>query len=256
VIILLYVDNTGIRSNCPQLVEKFHADVRANDKIDLNFTGDLSWFLGVRYSYGDDGSVSCDQQHYIEAMAKKWLLEGRDVSSSEDFVKEIQPCKLTLMCNVDLDSIASSEKPGDEAFVAKYQKLIGERLYLSVNTIGEYAKQVVRYAWGRRDAKLTWCASKAKVPLRPGDIGSFADSSWADVKPSRKSTNCHYILCNNALVHWCSKIASILATSTTEAELISAASCDQHVAFCRKLADELGSSRLNQLFFGRITMVD
>ncbi len=42
-IILLYVDNTGIRSNCPQLVEKFHVDVRANDKIDLHFTGDLSW---------------------------------------------------------------------------------------------------------------------------------------------------------------------------------------------------------------------
>ena len=47
VIILLYVDNTDIRSNCPQLVEKFHADARANDKIDLNFMGDLSWFLGV-----------------------------------------------------------------------------------------------------------------------------------------------------------------------------------------------------------------
>jgi hypothetical protein len=47
VIILLYVNNTGIRSNCPQLVEKFHTDVRANGKIDLNFTGDLSWFLGV-----------------------------------------------------------------------------------------------------------------------------------------------------------------------------------------------------------------
>ncbi len=41
-IILLYVDNTGIRSNCPQLVEKFHTDVRANGKIDLHFTGDLS----------------------------------------------------------------------------------------------------------------------------------------------------------------------------------------------------------------------
>ena len=37
-----------------------------------------------------------------------------------------------------------------------------------------------------------------------------------------------------------SKVASILATSTTEAELISAASCSQDVAFCRKLANELG----------------
>jgi hypothetical protein len=31
-----------------------------------------------------------------------------------------------------------------------------------------------------------------------------------------------------------------LATSTTEAELISAASCAQDVAFCRKLTNELG----------------
>jgi hypothetical protein len=46
VIILPYVDKTGIRLNCPQLVEKFHADVRASGKIGLNFTGDLSWFLG------------------------------------------------------------------------------------------------------------------------------------------------------------------------------------------------------------------
>ncbi len=106
--------------------------------------------------------------------------------------------------------------------------------------LGEYAKQVVRYVWGRRDAKLTWYATKDKAPLRPGEIGSFADSSLADVKPSRKSTNCHNILCNNALVHWCSKIASILATSTTEAELISVAGCAQDVAFCRKLVDELG----------------
>jgi hypothetical protein len=106
-------------------------------------------------------------------MPKKWLLEGRDVSSSDDDVKKIQPCKLPLLCNVDLDSITSSEKSGDVSFVVKTR-------YMTKTTqkVGEYAKQVVRYAWGRRDAKLTWCTSKTKTPLRPGDIGSFADSSW------------------------------------------------------------------------------
>ena len=260
VIVLLYVDNTGVRSNAPTLVQKFHDDVRKEGRIDLNFTGNLTWFLGVRYSYGEDGSVSCDQQHYIEAMAKTWLLEGREISLDEGS-KGINPCKLPLMCNGDLDEIAASEKPGDPAFVAKYQKLIGELLYLSVNTMpeigyvmscltrymtkptpkmGAFAKQVVRDAWARREAKLTWCASKSKSPFNPGEFGTWADSSWADVKPSRKSTSCHYIMCNNALVHWRSKVASVLATSTTEAELISAASCAQDVAFCRKLANELG----------------
>ncbi len=41
------------------------------------------------------------------------------------------------MCNVDLDSITSSEYPEDVSFVTKYQKLIGELFYLSVNTMPE-----------------------------------------------------------------------------------------------------------------------
>jgi hypothetical protein len=167
--------------------------------------------------------VSCDQQHYIEAMAKTWLLEGREAASVEEASKVIRPCKLPLMCNVDLDTVAASEKPADPAFVARCQKLIGELLYLSVNTmpeigyvmscltrdmtkptqkLGGYAKQVVRYAWGRREAKLTWCASKVKLPLAPGEFESWAHSSWADLKPSRKSTSCRCIGCNNAIVHW------------------------------------------------------
>ncbi len=62
-------------------------------------------------------------------------------------------------------------------------------------------------------------------------LGAFAE---------QRSTSCLYIMCNNALVHWRSKVASVLATSTTEAELISDASCAQGVAFCRRLANELG----------------
>ncbi len=79
-IILFHVDNTDIRSICPQLVEKFHVDVRTNGKIDLTFFGSVIF----RGAYGDDGSFSCDQQHYTEGMTKKWLLEDRDVSSSDD----------------------------------------------------------------------------------------------------------------------------------------------------------------------------
>ena len=125
VIILLYVDNTGVSSNCPTLVQQFHADVRTEGRIDLNFTGNLSWFLGVRYSYGEDGSVSCDQHHYIEDMTKTWFLEGSEAASVEEASKDTRPCKLPLMCNVDLDAVAASEKPADPGFVPRYQKLIG-----------------------------------------------------------------------------------------------------------------------------------
>ena len=69
--------------------------MRTEGRIDLNFTGNLSWFLGVRYSYEEDGSVSCDQQHHIEGTAKTWLLEGCDAAS----VEEASSCLRCAMLN-------------------------------------------------------------------------------------------------------------------------------------------------------------
>jgi hypothetical protein len=48
-----------------------------------------------------------------------------------------------LICNVDLDSIAASEQPADAAFVAKHSKVIGELLYLSVNTLPDLSKKTL-----------------------------------------------------------------------------------------------------------------
>ena len=58
--------------------------------------------------------------------------------------------------------------------------------------------------------------------------------------PSRKSTNSYDICCNNVVVSWKTKLSAIIATSSTEAELISAAYCAAEVAFIRKLAQEIG----------------
>ena len=83
------------------------------------------------------------------------------------------------------------------------------------------------------------CAT-SKLPFQRGQIFGFADASWADDKSSRRSTLCYVLCCNGAAFSWKSALAPILALSTSEAELISVASCAQEVNFCRKLATELG----------------
>ena len=154
----------------------------------------------------------------------------------------------------------------DLVYISKYQKLIGELMFLCVNTCPEisyalsvlsryltkatpqhgiHAKHLLRYVWGRRHAKLTWCAAKVNPPFQSGQFHSFADSSWADIVPSRKSTNCYHIFCNNAVVSWKTKLSAIIATSSTEAELISAAYCSAEIAFLRKLAQELGFAQVS-----------
>ena len=80
-----------------------------------------------------------------------------------------------------------------------------------------HVKHLLRYVWDHRHAKLTWCAGKVNPPFKTGQIHSFADSSWADILPSRKSTNSYGIFCNNAVVSWKTKLSAIIVTSSTEA---------------------------------------
>jgi len=49
-------------------------------------------------------------------------------------------------------------------------------------------------------------------------IYSFADTSWADDKNSRKSTSCYLVFVHNASFSWRSFMSPIVAMSTSEAE--------------------------------------
>jgi hypothetical protein len=105
-------------------------------------------------------------------MAKTWLLEGRE-RSLEEGSKDINPRKLPLMCNAYLDEIAASERPGDPAFVTKCQKLIGELLYLSVNTIPEigYAMSCLTRYMTKPTPKLGASSLQRRLFVTLGDEG-------------------------------------------------------------------------------------
>ena len=167
---------------------------------------------------------------------------------------------LPMAVDADLASLPLPDVP-DKDIVAVYAKLVGELLYICINTVPEimyalsaltrymtratsqhygYDKQVLRYLKGVKHLKLTWCAQTVKSPFQRGQLFGFADASWADDKSSRRSTLCYVLCCNGAAFSWKSALAPILALSTSEAELISVASCAQEVNFCRKLTTELG----------------
>ena len=163
-----------------------------------------------------------------------------------------------MVCDADLEVIPIPEKP-DLVYISKYQKLIGELMFLCVNTCPEISytlsvfyltkatpqygidtKHLLCYVWVRSHVKITWCADKVNPPFQPGQFHSFADSSWVDILPSHKSTNCYHVFCNNSVVSWITKLSAIIVTPSTEAELISVAYCSTEVVFLRKLTQELG----------------
>ena len=78
----------------------------------------------------------------------------------------------------------------------------------------------------------------------PCEIYAYSDASWADIVPQRKSSLSYLIFCNNAVFSWKASLSSVLAMSSAEAELIAFCACAADVAYCRKLANELGFLQL------------
>ena len=121
--------------------------------------------------------------------------------------------------------------------LARFMTTANSELYL-------LAKSVLRYLKGVKSRKIIWCAARVKFPFVPCEIYACSDASCADVVPQRKSSLCYLIFCNNAVFSWKSTLTSVLAMSSAEAELIALCAGAADVAYCRKLANELGFLQL------------
>jgi len=76
-ILVQYVDNSGIRYNCRELVDDFYAVVRDDGRINLNFVGDLTWWLGVRYTYDHaTGAVSAEQEAFVDNLLDQYAMSN------------------------------------------------------------------------------------------------------------------------------------------------------------------------------------
>ena len=68
--IAMYVNNNGVRINCPKLMEKFERHVADDKRIDLVGEGDMSLFLSTRYYFDfQTGQIPADQDCYLDDLA-------------------------------------------------------------------------------------------------------------------------------------------------------------------------------------------
>jgi hypothetical protein len=253
-IVAVYVDNNACRYNCIELVEEFEAHLKKDGRIKMLREGKLEWLLGVRYYFDEKtGAVSCNQESNIDKILSNWGMT--DCNAAE----------LPISPSADLDSLPIPDQP-DAKVVATYSSLIGELLYIAINTVPQicyvmgaltrymtratvshlnYAKHTLRYLKGVKSKKITWCVANCRLPHVKHQIWACADSSFADAKPSRKSTMAYGLFVNNAVFSWKSCLSSIVATSTCEAELMAYCSCACEVIYARKLAAEIGFCQMS-----------
>jgi len=173
-ILVIYIDNDGIRHVCEGLMHVFEKAVKQNGRINSQREGKLDWFLSARYTYDKiTGAIGCNREACIDRLLVKYGMTNANAY------------KLPLNPSSDLDSLPPPDVL-DKIVNHAYTALIGELLYIAINTVPQfrysmssltrymskatpahlaYAKTVLRYLIGVQERQLLWCGSRISCPM-------------------------------------------------------------------------------------------
>nr|GEW27639.1 putative ribonuclease H-like domain-containing protein [Tanacetum cinerariifolium] len=155
------------------------------DKFQMSPMGELTFFLGLQVKQKKDGIFISQDKYVAEILRKFRLTEGKSASTPID-----------------------TEKP-----------LLKDSDGKDVDVHSMIVKRIFRYLKGKPHLGL-WYPQDS-----PFDLVAYSNSDYAGASLDRKSTTggCQFLGCR--LMSWQCKKQTVVATSSTEAEYVAAASC-------------------------------
>ena len=220
------------------------AKQRISKCFEVKDLGPASCFLRLEIRRGKDGSIALSQEHYA-----KEIVERFDMAEAKP-----KPTPLEVGANYTReDGTALPES-------TPYSEVVGSLMYLACNTrpdlchsMGvltrfmaapstvhwEAAKRVLRYLRGTTDLCIKYQGGTGTGNQGVPSAVTFCDADHAADKDKRRSTTGTVITFNGRAVAWFSKLQSVVATSTTEAEYIAAAHGAKEGLWIRKLLGEI-----------------
>ncbi|GJY29289.1 putative ribonuclease H-like domain-containing protein [Tanacetum coccineum] len=190
--------------------------------IQMGSMRELTFFLGLQVQQKEDG-IFISQDKYVAKILKKF--NYTDVKSAST--------------PVDLEKPLVKDGDADDVDVHLYRSMIGSLMYLTTSrpdimfavcACARFqvtsktshllvVKRIFRYLKGKPTLGL-WYSRDS-----PFELVAYTDSDYAGATQDRKSTTggCQFL--GNRLISWQCKKQTVVATSTTEAEYVVAASC-------------------------------
>ena len=172
----------------------------------------------------------------------------------------MQDCHPVKTPGVPKEALSEEDGPAtkehrDMMAAIPYRQAIGKLQYLAVSTRPDIAaalsrvarfvsnpgathwaavKRILRYLQGTLGAVLTFSGSRGST------LKAYADADWAGELGGRKSTSGFSCQFGGGAVLWHSKLQSVIALSTKEAELVAIKDCCVQTIWLRYLLEELG----------------
>nr|GEZ45546.1 hypothetical protein [Tanacetum cinerariifolium] len=192
------------------------------EKFQISAMGELNFFLGLQVLQKEDG-IFLSQDKYVGDILKKF--EYSNVRSSST--------------PMDKDNPWGKDRTGKDVDLHLYRSMIGSLMYLTASRPDimfavcacarhqvtpkechlHAVKRIFRYLKGHPKLVL-WYPKES-----PFDFVAYSDSYYGGATQDRKSTTggCQFL--GRRLISWECKKQTIMATSTTKAEYVAAASC-------------------------------
>ncbi|GJZ96915.1 putative ribonuclease H-like domain-containing protein [Tanacetum coccineum] len=202
----------------------------------------LTFFLGLQVQQKEDG-IFISQDKYVAEILKKFNYS--DVKSAST--------------PVDLEKPLVKDGDADDVDVHLYRSMIGSLMYLTASrpdimfavcACARFqvtpktshllaVKRIFRYLKGKPTLGL-WYSRDS-----PFELVAYTDSDYAGATQDRKSTTggCQFL--GNRLISWQCKKQTVVATSTTEAEYVAAASCCGQVLWIQNQLLDYGYNFMN-----------
>ena len=252
IIMPVFVDDITIACKSKSAIQ------HVKDALARHFTlrdlGPISSLLGVDITRDRPNRVlQLSQRQYVIDILERFNMA------------ECKPVSTPMEPGIRLSQSMAPSTPDEVAFMATvpYASAVGALMYLSVATRPDIAyavgvlcrftsnpgephwkacKHLLRYLQGTKDLKLTFAPSSSPT----SDLFTvYSDADHGANPDNGKSTTGYVVKMGFGAINWSSKLQSIVALSTTEAEYVAAVSAGSDAIWTRHFLSELGYDSLS-----------
>ncbi|GAA5892810.1 uncharacterized protein JCM6883_007482 [Sporobolomyces salmoneus] len=235
VIVLLYVDDGLIVASDASIIKQ---ELESFGKVyKLKKLGRVSTFLSLQFAHTGSG-IFIHQQKYIDSILSRYfdsLSRSPSATPMED--KFVLDPSSPLFSDVPLyqSAVGSLQYAAQltRPDIAAAVRRVAQAVSAPTDQDWQAVKRIFRYLVGTKDYGIRY--------LKEGslELKVFSDASWADDQENRRSVGAFVVLIAGGVVAWRCKQQTLIATSTTESELVAVSDATKEVLATRQLCYEL-----------------